>query len=141
MTCSSAVKSRVTWDIAFSQIRHVKLWKIRDSDMRHCHFLNLTCDIGDPHQGPPECRSGTGLSGNRAGQTPTLLGLYSQTWGSDPVCRHGSKRIPKVDRTVWRIPLWVRACGAYDEPGFVTDRIRLYSGPMFRIMPHSELIG
>ena len=25
---------------------------ISDKDMRHCHFLKSTCDIGGPHQGP-----------------------------------------------------------------------------------------
>ena len=29
------------------------LWKISDRDMRHCHFLNSTCDIGDPPSRAP----------------------------------------------------------------------------------------
>ena len=42
-------------DIVISYIRHVTLRKIKNSDMQHCHFLQSTCDIGDPpHQGPLE---------------------------------------------------------------------------------------
>ena len=43
----------MTWDIAFSYIRHVTLWKISDRDIGHCHFLNLTCNIGDPPSRAP----------------------------------------------------------------------------------------
>ena len=42
------LKIIVTCDIAFSEIKHVTLEKISDNDMRHCHFLKLTCDIGGP---------------------------------------------------------------------------------------------
>ena len=42
------LKIVVTWDIAFSLIRHLTLGKISGKDKRHCHFLKLTCDIGEP---------------------------------------------------------------------------------------------
>ena len=40
-------------DIAYSYIRHVTSGKINDKDMRHCRFLKLTCDIGDPPSRAP----------------------------------------------------------------------------------------
>ena len=42
----------MTWDIAFSYIRHVTLGEMRDIDMRQCNFLKSTCEIGGPHQSP-----------------------------------------------------------------------------------------
>ena len=42
----------VTFDIAFSWIRHVTLGKISDKDMQHRHFLKSTWDIEGPQQAP-----------------------------------------------------------------------------------------
>ena len=46
-------KDLVTWDMAFSLIGHVTLWKISHRGMQHCNFLKLTCDIGDPPSRAP----------------------------------------------------------------------------------------
>ena len=40
----------VICDIGFPHFGHASLGKI--SHMWHCHFVKLTCDIGNPHQGP-----------------------------------------------------------------------------------------
>ena len=43
----------VTLDTSFSKNRHVTFRKINDKDMRHCHFLKSTCDVGDtPSRAP-----------------------------------------------------------------------------------------
>ena len=52
---------RATWAFIKFDMRHViglkfvknvTLSKITDKDMRHCHFLKSTCNIGDLHQWP-----------------------------------------------------------------------------------------
>ena len=46
------------------------LGKINHGNMRHCHFIKSTCDIGDhPHQGPPREyeERGSGWEGGREG--------------------------------------------------------------------------
>ena len=45
----------MTWDIDLFKIVHVTLRKISDNDMRHCHFLKSTCDIGDPSSRATPC--------------------------------------------------------------------------------------
>ena len=44
------VKSTFHMGISQGNMRHGIF-----SDMRQCHFLNSTCDMGTPHEGPP-CR-------------------------------------------------------------------------------------
>ena len=39
----------MTWDMTYFLNLRVTMGKTSDRDMRHCHFLNSTCDFLDPH--------------------------------------------------------------------------------------------
>ena len=87
------------------------LWKISDKDIRQCHFLKSTCNIGPPRQGPQWGLQGDGVRGDDSGNLPWGRGirkggqyLSPPVAGPAPPLERVSGQLTSADSAVFQGP-------------------------------------